>query len=94
MHAGSSAGERPDTTSKSDMPLGEHIPAVVIPYITGHDAGNPVQAQRFVYRHAGAEGVQGLAKCRQSGLVSLGVGRDQAIQKKIGFACRQADTEA
>ena len=53
-----------EAMGKPDMPAGQHPPTVVIPYVTGHDAGHPVPAQLLVYRHAGTEDVQRLPQDR------------------------------
>ena len=84
--------ERADVAGKLDVPVGEQLPAIVIPYVFGHDVGHPIPAQLLLYRHVSAEDVQRFPQNRQSCRISPGVVRHQAIQKKIGCArsgCRR-----
>src|SRR4051812_25534084 len=68
------------------MAFGEHIPAAVIPYQPGHDAGYPVPAQLLVDRYAGPEEVQRLPQNGQSGRISVDVVFYQTIEQKVGCA--------
>ena len=78
--------ERADATGKPDVPLGMHIPAMVIPYEPGGNAGQPMPAKFLVDRHADAEDVQRPPQYRQSGRISPVEVRGEAIEKKIGCA--------
>ena len=78
--------ERTDAAGKLDVPVGKQMPAIVIPEVCRHDAGNPVAAQLLVGRHADAEDVECPPQDRQSGLISPVEVRCQAFQEKVGGA--------